>query len=184
MKITLTIKCLWRSQSPSCKAQCAKSLMWGDFVTKPRQCKWTEGTKEGKVHGTWDTLSHFQYILQLPGKRGLVFTSPDCRRGLEAWAPTLGEGSDSSCEPVLIWRSSRHIEKHFMSRLWTALTFPGLSLGLSSEGTLACGTDISTRRCLGSSNSRLSWAFCPVPASTLAARLLPLVSSASFCPRL
>ena len=48
----MNIKCLWRSQSPSCKAQCAKQLMWGDFVTKPRRCKWTEGTKDGRVHGT------------------------------------------------------------------------------------------------------------------------------------
>ena len=100
-------------------------------------------------------------MFQLPEKCVLAFTSPDCPPGLEAWLPTLGESGDSFWEPVLIWKPSSHFQKHVMSRLWMALTFPGLSLGLSSGGTLARGTGISMRGCLGSSDRRLSWAFYP-----------------------
>lgn len=42
---------------------------------------------------------------------------PDCPQGLEGWIPMLGESSDSSCEPIIIWKSSSHFEKHFMPRL-------------------------------------------------------------------
>ena len=185
----MNVKCLWRSQSPRCKAQRAKQPMWGDFVSKPRQCKRAEGTKEGRWHGT--ALSFSVNVAGAWKVRPSVYfpwlpTGPGGLASHAGWEQWLLLGACPHLEAIKPLSETFYVSP--VNGAHVSRSFPGSELRGArwhEEQAFPCGGVLAAPTAGWAGPSVCSLPGPWLPGSPLASRLLPSVpfsySALVFC---